>query len=407
MVVQSVLERGQRTDTYAPDFRVVIDGKQVTTQREQRSDAETITYGDVIDLNVTLDLHNPGDFGLTLNNWDVDRLDFLYSDRFELGQRVEIDLGYAGDLVRVFNGTIDSLAPSFPDGGTPTITVRGHDTMRDLANRKPQDGEKIRFPKKTDPEVAEEIATNVLRLNAKVDRQAGLPRDVIVMKNQTYAEFLAERASHIEYEFYFGVDQKAKNSPDTLYFVRRPDSGGPEPLEVFLLRWGLGTGGRGDRASKSTDAESDLAPNLISFNTSMSNTQQVKALTVRGWDPKTKRAIQQTATDTDLGGDPKARTENVAKPKSSDTVVDMTIGSADEAKKLAIALLKERRKQFATGSGKVIGLPRLQPGKVVRITGLGKRFDSDYFVTKVQHSLGGGGFLTTFDVDRPRVQARK
>ena len=82
----------------------------------------------------------------------------------------------------------------------------------------------------------------------------------------------------------------------------------------------------------------------------------------------------------------------------SDIVVDQPVTSAQEARDLAISLLRERAYEYITGSGQVIGLPDLRPGDNVELPGLGKRFSGRYHVLKVEHSLGSSGYQTTFDV---------
>ena len=155
MATRSVLRPAWPRGGYTPQFRVLIDGREVTRQRKSQDKEATIALGDVVDLSVTLDLREPAQFSLTLANWDAETLELRYGDQFKLQMPVAIDLGYVeDDLVRVFNGKIESLNPNFPDGGAPTITIRGQDLKRDLARAKPKDGEKIRFEKATDVEVA-------------------------------------------------------------------------------------------------------------------------------------------------------------------------------------------------------------------------------------------------------------
>jgi phage protein D len=401
MANRSVLRPALPADGYAPNLRVRVDGQELTTRREQRKDKEVLRSGDVIDVQVTLDIANPSSFSISLNNWDYVNQTFLYSTAFEIDQPVTIDLGYADELARVFNGKISSLNPNFPDSGPPTITLRGQDGMRDLANRKPKPGETRSFPNKRDWEIIPELAEKVFGLSAKVTRREDLPRELIVIKDQTYAEFLAERAKRIDHEFYFGVDQSSADGRDTLYFVERSDGRNGDPVEAFALVWGLGTG---ERPRTSPDASGrELSPNLISFTPTFSNAQQVEELTVRGWDPRTKKSLSYTATAADLSdGGTQRRAERVAKKDSSEQVVTMPVASQAEARRLAISMLRERRNKFATGSGKVIGLPRLQPGCIVQIFGLGERFSGDYFVTKVDHQFGGSGYTTSFEVDRSR-----
>ena len=77
-----------------------------------------------------------------------------------------------------------------------------------------------------------------------------------------------------------------------------------------------------------------------------------------------------------------------------DIVIDAPVASVEEARELAIALLRERAYQFITGTGRIAGLPELRPGDVLEIHGIGRRFSGNYFVTRVEHTLGESGFFT-------------
>ena len=79
-----------------------------------------------------------------------------------------------------------------------------------------------------------------------------------------------------------------------------------------------------------------------------------------------------------------------------EVVVDAPITSEDEARELAISLLRERSYEFITATGRVAGLPELRPGDNLEIFGLGRRFSGTYFVKRVEHTLGTSGFFTTF-----------
>ena len=75
--------------------------------------------------------------------------------------------------------------------------------------------------------------------------------------------------------------------------------------------------------------------------------------------------------------------------------------STEEAKALAVSLLREKAEEHVTASGKVIGLPDLRPGDNIQLTGLGKRFSGPYYVTSVTHTLRQDqGYRTSFTVER-------
>jgi len=64
-------------------------------------------------------------------------------------------------------------------------------------------------------------------------------------------------------------------------------------------------------------------------------------------------------------------------------------------------LLRERAYSYLTGFRQVIGLPGLRPGDNIELQRLGRRFSGEYYVTKVEHTLGNSGYLTSFEVRSP------
>ena len=146
----------------------------------------------------------------------------------------------------------------------------------------------------------------------------------------------------------------------------------------------------------------EFGKSLINFNPTLSLNKQVGKVTVKGWDPSTKSVIKYTAGPSDLptsgGGENGPSTIQTRLRDREDIVVDQPVTSQQEARDLARALLRERAYSYITGNGQVIGLPDLRPGDNVELQGLGKRFSGQYYVTKVEHTLGSSGYLTSFDV---------
>jgi phage protein D len=200
----------------------------------------------------------------------------------------------------------------------------------------------------------------------------------VVQKNQDDALFLVERAKRIGFDCYVQADPDSGD--DTLYFVAPPQGGAGRALRVYEFEWGS---------------------SLISFSASVSTSEQVGKVTVRGWDPRTKAAIVGSAGPEDLeGASGGGATGPGTEKHKEDRVVDMPVASTQEARALALALLTERANKFNKGNGRVIGLPDLRPNDRVLLKGLGTRFNGEYTVAKVTHSLGGSGYHTSFDVER-------
>lgn len=369
----SLLNPGLPTDYYAPDYLIEIGDQPI--DQEAR--------GDVIDMKVTLVKDGIGSFQLTINNWDDKLLAFKYSDgaAFALGSDVHVRLGYAGNLVSAMRGVVTSLAPQFPESGAPTLSVGCQDSLVKLKGRKPGEGEQKSFVAMRDWEIAQAVAQrNGLRFNAT---REGPQHELVVQKNQDDAQFLIERAGRIDFDCFIAVDPD--NGHDTLNFVRPTDGRDGRPIRTYVFEWGK---------------------SLISFAPTLSLADQVGSVTVRGWDPRTRQPIHFTATKDDLPGLPSggASGPGVAAATMNnrqDIVVDRPVASTEEARYLAISLLRERANLFKTGSGQAIGLPDLRPGDNVELRGLGERFSGAYELTRVVHALGSAGFTTSFEVQHP------
>ncbi|MDP9793192.1 phage protein D [Catenuloplanes nepalensis] len=374
-------------DRYAPEFRVEIEGLEV----------DPSTRNDILEVKVTRDLEEMSAFDLTLNNWDDVRLRFKHSDSaaFTVGRKVTIRLGYAEKLLTVATGTITTLSPAFPDGASPTVAISGVDGMLQLKERKPAANEQKIYPDVADWQIAEQIAARN-NLRSVVTRE-GPTHEQVVQKNQDDATFLLERAKRLDFDCFMLPDPDGGR--DTLYFIKPTDGRDGRPVRAYRLAYapGLATGPSAQPAG--------LVPNLISFTPTMTLSRQVGKVTVRGWDPRTKQAISVTADASSVpagDGDGQSGPEaaSAAMPARQDVVIEAPVASAEEARALAEALLRERAYEFITATGRIAGLPELRPGDNLEIYGLGRRFSGSYFVKRVEHSLGSSGFFTEFAVRR-------
>jgi len=372
-------------DRYAPEFDVRIEGVEL----------DPTTKNDIIDIKVHRDIDEMSGFDLELNNWDDVNLRFKHSDSraFRLGSRVSVRLGYADKLLTVATGTVSTLSPKFPDGASPTVSVSGVDGMLKLKDRKPAENEEKVYLNLPDWRIAEQIAQrNKLRI---VTTQEGPTHDRVVQKNQDDASFLMERAKRLDFDCFLLPDPDT--GEETLYFIKPTDGRDGRPIRLYRLTYqpGLTTG-------PSAQPEG-LIPNLLDFTPTLTVSQQVSKLTVRGWDPRTKQVLAFTATADNLpagqnsaDGESGPQAADSAAGGRQEVLVDAPVTSAQEAKELAIALLRERSYEFITATGRVAGLPELRPGDNLEIFGLGMRFSGTYFVKRVEHTLGSSGFFTTF-----------
>ncbi|VTU20064.1 Phage protein D [Variovorax sp. PBS-H4] len=361
-------------DYYAPRFRVEIDGQQLSPQ----------TNGDILTLSVKMDLQQMASFDMTVANiasFRKAREVFKYSDgdRFDIGRQVHIKMGYADDLLSMINGQITSVAPKFPQAGSPTLTVSGQDGMFKLKDKRPDESESIQYLDKRDSEIAVAIAERN-KLRWVVDESEPIQHEVIQRMTDD-ATFLKERAARIDFDCHIVTDSKSGEA--TLFFVKPTDGREGTRQTSFAYRWG---------------------ENLLSFTPTINLSDQVATVTVHGWDPDTKVPIIGKAGPDDLPKQPDSgengpQIAQRTQAGKQDVVVDAPVTSQEEATVLARSLLLRRAYDFVTASGQVIGKPELRPGHNLELSGLG-RFNGSYYITSVEHQIDHNGYLTTFAARR-------
>lgn len=345
-------------DRLAPQVEVRISGARL-------SEAIAATLNAV---TVAEDIDAPGMFTLELTAWDLERgrLRWIDDDRFGLGSAVEIRMGYGNQLGKLMTGEITGLEPEFALDSEPLLVVRGHDLRHRLLR-----GTKTRsFVKLKDSAIASQIVAEHGISSEVEDTKVTL--DYVLQHSQTDWEFLKSRADRLGYEI--AMEDK------TLHFRSRPLD---KPKVLTLTR------------------EDDL----LFFSPRLSSLNQVKQVEVRGWLPKEKQAtLAKTAAgnETRMGGSksgPKAATQ--AFGASSYTVVNQLVASKAEADEIARGQLNEIAIDYITGEGTCLGNSSLQAGKVIEITGVGKKFSGLYYVTAASHRYSQEqGYRTQFTLGR-------
>lgn len=359
-------------DYFAPDFSVAVDRQHLRTDISRY----------IVDLAVVHEPDAMDHFGLTLANPFPD-LPWTHSgqaDLFQEGKSVEIKLGYVDQLQPIFSGTITSISPSFPESGTATLRVEGYSHMRRL-----QSSARTRtFLDATDREIAEKIASE-LNLTPDVD-ETTTRYEYVIQYNQSDLAFLLERARRIG--FRLQVDET------TLLFKQEQDGAGSS----YTLIWG--------HPRQPVDASRKVMP-LRSFTPSMNTLRQVSTVVVQGLHPTTRERIEGRAGAGDEARLNGARSgPQIAREafgERVETITDVPVTSQAEAEELARAIYNDRALNFVTGSGVTIGLPDLRAGHMVTLEGIGPRFSGQYYVTQTTHTIGGGGYQTSFAVKRNAV----
>jgi uncharacterized protein len=387
-------ESARQGGFYVPRFEIKIAGANLPL--DVLRDVMQVTYKDSVK---ELD-----SFEITVNNWDADKKQFKYvgaetQDSLKknplhnlfnpCGHEVDVLMGYgANPLTLMLRGNFVTMEPNFPSSGGSTLAVRGLNILHKLRTSR----HTYAWEKQRPSEIAESFPDLPLDSKEPNKKRFPLPVDIegndvnnetpieyIAQSNQFDIEFLLALARRVGYVIFVKEEEKKGNTvvKERRLFFGPSDGNHPGFRPVtFELKWGL---------------------SLIDFKPTLTTANQIKSVTVNGWDRKTKQPIRGTASveTLTLNGDLRENFESC--DEREERVEDEPVFTQDEANKKAKDLLKERSKDLVKASGSCIGLPELRAGQRVVIRNLGSRFSGQYFITDTVHTISDSGYVTKFN----------
>jgi phage protein D len=384
-------------DFYVPRFEIKIAG--VSLPRDVLRDVLQVTYKD--------NIKELDSFELTVSNWDAAERKFKYvgAETTESLQKnplhrlfdpcrhnVEVLMGYGGDLPLMLKGNFTTMEPNFPSSGGPTLALRGLNVLHKLRTKQ----HTYAWTNKTESEIAKDFESlpdpdkkgqKQFPLPVEINPKAlgdEKPLDYVAQNNQYDIDFLLARARRIGYVIFIKEEERERGrvvKPQRLYFG--PSDANHPGLRVvtFEMKWGV---------------------SLIDFKPTLTTANQIKSVTVNGWDRSKKKPITGKASLDDpklkLNRDLHKLLERC--DAREEHVVDEPVFTQKQADERAKAILLDRSKELVKASGTCIGLPDLRAGQRVRITGLGARFSGEYFITDTTHTINDSGYVTKFNARR-------
>lgn len=347
-------------EIFAPAFTIRVNGSSLKGEVAKS----------ILEVSVTQVMDQAASFRFQLND---PKLALIAKDNGLLkeGLPVEIDMGYVGNTAKLFAGEISAVGAEFPSSGPATVQVEGFDFLHRLTR-----GITTRVfggdpPDSTlaDHEVVQQVAKDAkLEVNAAPTPPRTGAR---IQQNKSNLAFLEELA---EADGFFVWVQE-----QTLFFQPQP------PLlrtNRIALEWGK---------------------NLLSFSPRLSTAGQVSKVFVIGWDSAQKQPIvgkaeRTTAVKSEVSRDGESLIEQGAGGSSKLVLRDARVNNEAEATKRANAVLAKRSQGFLSGSGTVPGTPMFQAGAILDVRNVG-RFSGEYVVVRVTHTVGSGGYQTSFEAE--------
>jgi phage protein D len=302
-------------------------------------------------------------------------------------------MGYLDSLVLMVKGTFTTMEPNFPSGGAPTLNVRGLNVLHQLRRKQ--------YTYAWPDEKPSAIAKNIATLTDPESKKKRFPMPIVIsdktksdeeklryttQNNQYDVDFLLNLARQQGYVVFVREgDKKARTRDEKqqhLFFGPSNDSIAGIRKVTFELKWGI---------------------SLMDFKPTLTTANQIKSVTVNGWDRKAKKPISEKVTLDDkkltkVNGD-LHELLNKCDPRE-EQVVDEPVFTKKEARKRAEAILLDRQKEMVKASGTCVGLPDLRAGQLVRIEAIGSRLSGTYFITDTTHTINDSGYLTKFNARR-------
>ena len=353
-------------DIWVPTFEIKIDEKSLPGEIAKL----------IQQVEIRQDLGKPDYFKFQLSDLNTIQLKspkLKLIEKGELlteGKKITIGMGYLGKTEKIrtlFSGRISAITVSFPSNGSPTILVEGfsdsHKLTYGVQNRSFE-------ASKPDSQIVKEIAGEI-GFSVSVDDtpQRKEPR---IQYDVTNWQFLTTLALANGY-FLWVADDK-------LYFKKTP----PKPEQEVTLEYGK---------------------TLLSFNPRLSTAELVSEVVVRGWDfiQKQRFTSQPEKLIDYIPGQLVAAAKKViddgSGKSSRRTITNAPVSSEKEAQTYAKSVVRGIANRFITGNGTSVGDSRLQVATPLNLNGIG-RFDGDYLVSSVTHTISESGYQTSFEVNR-------
>lgn len=374
--------------SYAPDFRVKVDGELIPP----------VARGSVTGLNYQTGLEGADRVELTLAN---DRLRWLDNPLFARDRSLSLEVGYRPDgLEEVFYGEITGLNATF-GSGMPTVTVVAHDLLHRLTSGSKNRAFKVDVPcigqiPVPDPLIAVLVSVENLLvpypdpvggalsfltlLVAYAIDPIDAKKAIRTQAGESDFDFLSRVARENGWEM--TIDHTAAPKGRVLRFRFLVQDYSP----AVNLKWG---------------------ESLLEFTPRITTVGQVVGVSTRIWISSIKLEIvvvlswdyDRRAFDLMVYPGLGSISQLLGDSAAQSVLTVEAIGPATVPKKLLGELLPRLNNRL-TCSGSTVGDPRLKPGEVIQVDGVGGEFGGKYRITSATHSIDSGGYRTSFEARR-------
>ncbi len=335
------------------DTKIKINGKEI----------EKSIYEHLVKLKVKL----------SVDAIDVARVVFFdpyaklqESKEFDIGNDISISMGDNDKYIDIFTGEIRRIDYSFQKNGVNHIELICYDKLfklDEMIHSRP-------FVKMKDSDIAKKMASEA-GLQSVVDATQ-TKHDYIFQNNESNLSFLRRRAKRLGYEL--AIEDKKM---------------------IFK---------KARFKDKKASVDLNIYESLIDFKVRLDASDMPEEVFVYSWDFVKKESIKESvkAGDEPKVGSPKTlgtkEVKKKMKNKSKHYRIDIPNLQNGEAKLLAKAELTYSSMDFLRANGTCTGEPKIQAGRVINISKLGKKLDGEYYILSCEHIYSSSSYRTLFEV---------
>ncbi len=334
----------------APQFKIICGGKIF--------DTDTLPIRQLSVYTSIEPMADSASFSIE-NGFDPQQAEFIYESSFELGQTIEIDMGYGNQLKTVFIGYIVSITYEFLSDSEPLMIVRCMDMTFLMMKTY---SEKV-WQKKKHSEVVQDIASSY-------------SSQLFIDTTDTVIENIYQN-KQADYLFLHDLAQRSNRQllivGKSIYFRKVVERKTP----FITLTWGQG---------------------LISLRVEMNISSQLSGVNVRSWDQLNRELIASSSyTVVKIGSGTQTGSQIAATLGTYEEYVDIDGESQADVQSAADGIMQSRSMELIQGYGECIGIPDLRAGLYIGFKGVGKQAGSVSYLSEVNHTIDDNGYIIQFE----------
>lgn len=284
----------------------------------------------------------------------------------ELGAELSISIGYLNEVREVFRGFVAGMNYVYEDGNLPFVRV----TAMDIKGVMMANCYSMQLKSRSYGEAVKEILNKPayaklaadLKVTDTPDKKRGNQKassETVEMTSESDYEFVVKAARRFNFEFFVDCG--------TVYFRKA------KSRSDILVELGVNQG-------------------IVTFDIGYSLTGLVETVEVRSVDAGTGK-MKQASGKRSGKLSPGNQAARLLK-KSRMVYIDPTAVSQEQLNARRDYLLETAGYRFGELNCECVGIPELAPGRFIKVTGLGNVVSNRFYLTKVVHQFGEGGYRT-------------